>query len=271
MQIKHLFLAVLALILTGCSNEDDTSGSNSNSGMGGLESNPIVYIINGVSFKMIPVEGGTFAMGATMEQGSDAYDDEKPVHQVTLSNFSIGETEVTQELWEAVMGSNPSRFSGNQLPVDFVSWDKCQTFISKLNQLTGENFRLPTEAEWEFAARGGNKSMGFKYAGSNTIGDVAWYEDNSSEKTHVVAQKQPNELGLYDMSGNVQEWCQDWYSNSYISSAAKTNPHGPSFGSYRVLRGSYYSGGARHCRVSNRYPHRAPSEAMEWDGLRLAQ
>ena len=210
-------------------------------------------IVNGVSFTMIAVEGGTFQMGATSEQGSDASDGEKPVHSVTLSDYYIGETEVTQELWQAVMGSNPSRFSGNpQRPVEQVSWNDCQEFIKKLNQLTGKNFRLPTEAEWEYAARGGNKSKGYKYSGSNTIRNVAWYTDNSSSQTHDVKTKQANELGIYDMSGNVWEWCQDWYNSNYYSSSLENNPTGPASGSHRVLRGGGWLSFARSCRVSHR-------------------
>ncbi len=223
--------------------------------------------VNGVSFKMVAVEGGTFTMGATSEQGSDAYSDESPTHSVTLSDFAIGETEVTQELWKAVMGSNPSIFSGTNLPVETVSWYDCQTFISKLNNLTGKNFRLPTEAEWEYAARGGNKSKGHKYAGSNTLGDVAWYYGNSSSKTHPVKQKQANELGLYDMSGNVWEWCQDWYGS--YSSSAQTNPTGPTSGSYRVLRGGSWISDARDCRVSSR-GNTTPTNTYNFLGLRLA-
>ena len=206
--------------------------------------------VKGVSFNMIKVEGGTFTMGATSEQGSDAHSGEKPTHQVTLSDYYIGETEVTQELWKAVMGSNPSNFSGTNLPVEKVSWDDCQIFITKLNQLTGKNFRLPTEAEWEYAARGGQKSRGYKYAGSNTLSDVAWYLDNSGSKTHPVKQKQANELGLYDMSGNVWEWCQDWYDN--YGSAAQTNPTGSSSGFYRVNRGGSCYSIASRCRVASR-------------------
>lgn len=209
------------------------------------------FTVNGVSFNMIAVKGGTFTMGATSEQGDDAYSDEKPTHQVTLSDYCIGETEVTQELWQAVMGSNPSYFSGNlQRPVESVSWNDCQEFIKKLNQLTGKTFRLPTEAEWEYAARGGSQSHGYKYAGSNTIGDVAWYTVNSSSTTHPVKQKQANELGLYDMSGNVWEWCQDWYGS--YSSSSQTNPTGPSSGSDRVFRGGSWGLSAWHCRVSYR-------------------
>ena len=188
---------------------------------------------------------------------------------MTLSDYSIGETEVTQELWRAVMGNNPSHFSGSgQLPVEDVSWNDCQEFIKKLNQLTGENFRLPTEAEWEFAARGGTMSRGYKYAGSNNINEVAWYDDNSNSRTHEVKTKQPNELGLYDMSGNVWEWCQDWYGN--YSSSAMSNPTGPSSGSSRVFRGGSWSYGAWYCRVSIRY-FIDPSYGGSIFGFRLAQ
>ena len=212
------------------------------------EPQPEIFTVGGVSFKMIPVEGGTFTMGATAEQGSDAYDWEKPAHEVTLSSYCIGEAEVTQALWQAVMGSSPSYFTGNlQRPVERVTWNDCQTFITKLSQLTGKTFRLPTEAEWEYAARGGNKSQGYKYAGSNTLGDVAWYDGNSSSTTHPVATKAPNELGLYDMSGNVWEWCQDWYGS--YSSGAQTNPTGPTLGSARVYRGGSWYYYASSCRA----------------------
>ena len=216
---------------------------------------------------MVYVEGGTFMMGATSEQGSDAYDREKPAHQVTLSSFSIGRYEVTQEEWKAVMGSNPSYFKGKKLPVEKVSWDDCQKFIRKLNQLTGKQFRLPTEAEWEYASRGGSKSRGYKYAGGNDLGSVAWYNGNSGGKTHDVGQKQPNELGLYDMSGNVWEWCQDWYGD--YSSSFQTNPTGSSSGSYRVYRGGSWSDLARFCRVSYRDGD-APGFRIYDLGLRLA-
>ena len=233
------------------------------------------FTVGGVTFKMVAVEGGTFTMGATSEQGSDAWDREKPTHSVTLSSYSIGETEVTQALWQAVMGSNPSYFSGSNKPVETVSWDDCQDFIRRLNALTGENFRLPTEAEWEFAARGGNKSWGYKYAGSNNIDNVAWYYNNSYAKgenssdygTHNVATKSPNELGLYDMSGNVWEWCQDWYGD--YSSGSQTNPTGPSSGSSRVCRGGGWDGGAGGCRVSYR-DYITPDYRGSNLGLRLA-
>ena len=226
------------------------------------------YTVNGVSFTMIEVEGGTFTMGSP-DSDSDADSGEKPAHQVTLSSYYIGETEVTQELWQVVMGSNPSYFTGDlQCPVEYVSWYDCQTFISKLNELTGESFRLPTEAEWEYAARGGNKSKGYKYSGSNTIGNVAWYDDNSSSTTHAVKTKHPNELGIYDMSGNVWEWCSDWYGS--YSSSAQTNPTGPSSGFYRVLRGGSWSYSARYCRVANRN-YDSPDDRGINRGLRLVR
>lgn len=225
------------------------------------------YTVNGVSFTMKYVEGGTFQMGATSEQGNDAYNDEKTVHSVTVSDFCMGETEVTQALWVAVMGSNPSSFKGDNLPVESVSWDDCQEFIRKLNVLTGKKFRMPTEAEWEYAARGGNKSQHYKYAGSNTIGNVAWYTDNSGSSTHPVKGKQANELGLYDMSGNVWEWCQDWYGS--YNSSAQTNPTGPSSGSKRVSRGgSWNNAYARSCRTSSRF-YGNPDRRISYGGFRL--
>lgn len=171
------------------------------------------FEVNGVKFKMIAVEGGSFMMGATPGQGTDARENEKPAHKVTVDDFLIGETEVTQELWFAVMGSNPSHFKwlDGDHPVENVSWNDVQEFIKKLNEMTGKEFRLPFEAEWEYAARGGKKSTDKKYAGSDDIDEVAWYKDNSDGMTHEVATKKPNELGIYDMSGNVWELCQDYY------------------------------------------------------------
>ena len=216
--------------------------------------------VNGVSFKMVPVEGGTFTMGATAEQGSDAQSNEQPAHEVTVSGFNIGQTEVTQALWQAVMGDNPSSFNDDQnRPVECVSWNDCQTFIVQLNALTGKHFRLPTEAEWEFAARGGNKSEGHKFAGSDNIDEVGWYMGNIPSQTsgtpgygtQPVAAKAPNELGLYDMSGNVWEWCQDWMGN--YSSDAQTDPNGPATGTTRIVRGgSWFNNYATGCRVSRR-------------------
>lgn len=219
------------------------------------------FTVNGISFDMIKVEGGTFQMGSN---DSDAEDVEKPVHSVTVNSFYMGETEVTQVLWEAVMGSNPSCFKGDNLPVENVSWYDCQDFIRKLNQKTGRNFRLPTEAEWEYAARGGKKSNGYKYSGSDSIGSVAWYDDNSRGKTHAVKGKSSNKLGLYDMSGNVCEWCQDWYRD--YGSGFQFNPSGD--GAYRVLRGGDWRHIAWLCRVSSRCSAN-PDYRLNCNGFRL--
>ena len=224
-------------------------------------------ILNRLVENMVYVEGGTFTMGATSEQGGDADSNEKPTHQVTLSSYYIGKYEVTQAEWQAVMGTNPSCFKGDNLPVDCVSWDDCQEFIRKLNELTGKQFRLPTEAEWEYAARGGKRSYGVKYAGGSDIDNVGWYWKNSNSTTHPVGLKRPNELGLYDMSGNVYEWCQDWYGS--YSSSPQTNPTGPATGNDRVLRGGNWNNTAGRCRLSYRHDF-VPDIRDRNYGLRLA-
>ncbi len=223
------------------------------------------FKVNGVEFKMVKVEGGTFEMGATREQGNDAYGGEKPVHKVTLSDYYIGETVVTQELWKAVMKKEPTWNGGwtdeygrgAEYPAYRVSYDEIvNVFIpelkKKLKEKTGKDydFRLPTEAEWEYAARGGKKSRGYKYSGSKNLNEVAWYGDNSGGKTHPVKGKKANELGLYDMSGNVREWCNDWYGD--YRAEAQYNPQGPKSGSNRVARGGSWYTSARGCRVSYR-------------------
>ena len=228
----------------------------------------ITVTANGVTFKMKGVASGTFMMGADRTTDSDAFTNESPIHQVTLGDYYIAETEVTQELWTAVMGSNPSEFTtSNLLPVETVSWEDCQTFISTLNSLTGRSFRLPTEAEWEFAARGGNKSNGYLYSGSNSISQVCWFGNNSSSTTQIVAQKTPNELGLYDMSGNVYEWCSDWYAR--YTSAAAVNPTGPETGERRVRRGGSFDGWNIYCRSTRRL-YGFPTYKDNCVGLRLA-
>ncbi len=218
-------------------------------------------------YRMVYVEGGSFSMGATPEQ-VDPDDDEKPVHRVTLSSYSIGQTEVPQWLWVAVMGSNPSYWKGNNLPVEQVSWNDCQEFLGKLNNLTGMFFSLPTEAQWEYAARGGNRSRGFQYSGSDGLGAVAWYGDNSGGRTtHEVGMKGPNELGLYDMSGNVWEWCHDRYGGYPYNSV--TNPKGASTGSNRVYRGGSWNRLPGGCRVANRVSL-TPDYRCDDLGFRLA-
>ena len=225
-----------------------------------------IPVKDGVSIEMVKVEAGTFMMGATPEM-KNVWNDDKPVHQVTLSNdYYIGKYEVTQALWKAVMGTNPSKFKGDNLPVENVSWFDCQEFIGKLNSITGMSFRLPTEAEWEFAARGGEKSSGYQYSGSENLENVAWYVENSKDKTHSVGTKQANELGIYDMSGNVWEWCQDWYSN--YQSASQIDPTGPMTGISRVYRGGCWVNGEMFCCLSNRVPKK-PDVHLRTIGFRI--
>ena len=217
--------------------------------------------------QMVLVQGGAYTMGCTAEQGIDCIADEKPAHSVTVSTFSISKYEVTQAQWQAIMGSNPSYFSGcAQCPVDQVNYEDIQAFLKRLNQRTGKSYRLPTEAEWEYAARGGNKTKGYKYSGSNNIGRVAWYDENSGDKTHVVGGKAPNELGLYDMSGNVWEWCADWYKGYPGSSSVHVQDY---TGSLRVLRGGSWNYDAGNCRVAYRSIG-TPTDRHISNGFRLA-
>jgi formylglycine-generating enzyme required for sulfatase activity len=222
------------------------------------------FTVNGTSFTMKFVEGGSFQMGGN---SISAENDETPIHNVSIESFYMGEIEVTQALWEAVMGTNPSYYKGVLNPVDNVNWYDCHNFIKKLNHLTGKKFRLPTEAEWEFAARGGKFSKGCQYAGSDKMTMVGWCKDNSDMITHPSQGKQPNEIGLYDMSGNVWEWCSDYFG-SYRGGFQK-NPTGPSSGSSRVLRGGCVATSANKCRVSARIGEN-PSNSARNRGFRLA-
>ena len=220
--------------------------------------------------EMVLVEGGKFLIGS-----NDGEDDELPIHEVELNSFYIGKYPVTQKEWEAIMGNNPSYFKGSNLPVEKVSWNDAQEFIKLLNGKTGKRYRLPTEAEWEYAAKGGNKSRGFIFSGSNKLDDVGWYRKNSNNKTHEVGQKLPNELGVYDMSGNVWEWCSDWYDKKYYNKSEKINPHGPlelGFFSdnHRVLRGGSWYDNDNNCRSSIRY-NNYPGVRYNYFGFRLAQ
>lgn len=244
----------------------------------------IVVTVNGVSFTMKYVEGDKFVMGAQSfghqwaNFDTEAFDDETPPHFVNVSSFYMAETEVTQGLWEAVMGTTveqqrdmanpewPLRGVGADYPMYYVSWDDCQAFVEKLSGLTGKTFRLPTEAEWEFAARGGKKAKGDKYAGSKHLGLVGWYYMNSASSSHPVKEKAANELGLYDMSGNVWEWCCDWYAR--YERALQTNPKGPSTGEERVLRGGGWAYYASRCRVSFRYKY-DPKHSNSSYGFRI--
>ena len=226
--------------------------------------------VGSVTFTMIPVKGGTFQMGATKEQTGEARKDEKPVHTVTLDNFQIGETEVSQALWREVMGSNPSTYKGNDLPVTNVTWEDCQEFIKKLNERTGKQFRLPTEAEWEFAARGGTASKGYMFSGSDEVRSVAWHNRDSNRDRHngpyAIKSKDPNELGIYDMSGNVNEWCQDWFGD--YTADPHTNPQGPATGKEHVYRGGSWWYYGMSCRVSRR--NSGVKDVRGVIGLRLA-
>ena len=270
-----LLATMLSVNLTSCSDksdEPDTPSSEENN----TEVNTYdkkKYTVASISFNMVKVKGGTFVMG-TRDTGDD---DERPSHPVTLSDYYIGETEVTQGLWESVMkysgkcadgttmsaygsgvwlNTSPSlnRGLGVNHPAYHVSHnDIMDVFLPRLIRITGQNFRLPTEAEWEYAARGGNNRNGYTYSGSNNLSDVAWYSDNANYVTHKVATKASNELGVYDMSGNVWEWCADWYDSDYYSSSPTTNPTGPYTGSKRVLRGGGIYNNERDCRVSIRF------------------
>jgi formylglycine-generating enzyme required for sulfatase activity len=198
----------------------------------------------------------------------DCWEWEKPSHQVNVGDFKIGKYPVTQAQWAAVMGSNPASFAEvTSRPVENVSWNDVQTFIANLNHITGKEYRLPTEAEWEYAARGGDGSINDKYAGGGVIDTVAWYWDNSSNGTQSAGSKAPNELGIYDMSGNVWEWVNDWYG-SYTASA-KDNPKGPANGTNRVVRGGSWNNAARSCRVSGR-DSSPPGNRNYYTGFRLA-
>ena len=220
-----------------------------------------------IDISMVFVQGGTFTMGCTSEQSDDCNDMEKPAHQVTVSSFYIGEYEVTQAQWKAVMGANPSYFKGDNLPVEQVSWNDVQEFIRQLNAQTDKQYRLQTEAEWEYAARGGNKSRDCKYSGGNNLNDVGWYTDNSGNTTHPVGATRPNELGIYDMSGNVWEWCHDWCG--VYSSSAQRDPMGPSSSPFRVFRGGSWFNFAKYARVSYRNG-RNPDLRNNLLGFRLA-
>ena len=268
-------LSFIIVLSTGCKNSSCP-----------VEANDLVFSANGVSFVMKFVEGGTFLMG---DSNSDANNSERPLHNVTLKSYYIGETEVTQELWKAVMGSTiqeqrdkanpnwPIVGEGDDYPMYYINWFECQDFICELNRLTGKQFYLPTEAEWEFAARGGIHSKGYYYSGSNNLKSIAVFDKNSYclgpsnilYGTHKVKSKKPNEIGVYDMSGNLFEWCNDWYDSDYYTVSPTIEPTGPEKGSSRVTRGGSWYAIKRFCRVSERFFY-PPERRYYYFGFRLA-
>lgn len=282
-EINQKYDSLVTLIIenkrqTDTSNSDKDTiqhTSDFNTNVNPDDSTVLNVMANGVSFNMIKVAGGDFHMGAqsNMFSGnfdSNAVEDEAPVHRVVLSDYYIGETLVTQSLWQAVMGKNPSFFQNDDSPVERVNWYDVQQFLKILVKITGMNFRLPTEAEWEFAARGGKKSNGHKYSGSDSMDLAGWYSGNSNGITHSVKQQACNELGLYDMSGNVWEWCNDWYGTyEAYSNYYQTNPTGPQDGKDKVLRGGSWGNDADYCRVSTR-EHFSPDNRYKNYGFRLA-
>jgi formylglycine-generating enzyme required for sulfatase activity len=238
---KNLLLAVLAVLSTQ------------------------VLFAQAPTFNMILIEGGTFKMG-----NDKGYPNEKPVHEVTLNSFYLSETEVTQDDWEKVMGSNPSVVKGGDLPVTNVNYDEVIEFITKLNAMTNDSYRLPTEAEWEYAAKGGQKSKGYAVSGSDDPSSVAWFRDNSKKEIKSVRRKKKNELGLYDMSGNVWEWTSDFFDPNFYANSPTKNPTGPASGAFRVLRGGSASDAANAMRVSGRFSS-FPQVKSGVFGFRLAK
>ena len=280
--VESSYSSALVMLLLDCSSVMDenfdelkTAANSFIERMQNYNTIPGMFTVNGISFQMVAIEGGTFTMGvdSAMVDAGIASVDELPAHEVTLEPYSIGQTEVTQELWQAVMGNNPSGFTGDpQRPVEQVSWDDCQEFIARLNAITGKNFRLPTEAEWEYAARGANKSSGYLYAGSDNVDDVAWYYTNSyvvgndspDFGTHAVATKHSNEMRIYDMSGNVMEWCNDMYL-PYDTEDAESG----STLNRRVIRGGCWFSLPVDCRTTGR-DYQSAGMRTYTIGLRLA-
>ncbi len=263
-KLVYLMMASL-FVFTACkkdkTQEDNKENEGGRSADTGLVIHTGIACIDALANDMVKVQGGTFVMGSA-DDDTDAYNDEKPQHSVTLSDFYICKYEVTQELWEAVMGSTPTANGGwtdkygkgDKYPAYYISWNDCDTFLQKLNTKTGLKFRFPTEAEWEYAARGGNKADTTKYAGSNMIDVVAWHNGNSGNIAHTCGTKRANALGIYDMTGNVWEWCSDWYSSTYYNeSANSTDPKGPPSRTKCVSRGGSWHNDARFCRVAYRY------------------
>lgn len=235
------------------------------------------FDINGLKLDLAKIEGGIYSIGFHPETSASDVSiiNDAGLHDVKLSSFYISTTEITQEMWKAIMNSNPSETKGMRLPVTNVTWDECKIFLERLNKRTGVYFRLPTEAEWECAARGGHLSRGFHFPGSNELDSVAWYRGNTNTKhggklkPHKVALKKPNELGLYDMAGNVREWCYDWYASTFYDQEGQTNPHGPNLSDFRVIRGGGYRSDSTGC-LMHRRDYEFPEISHDDIGFRLA-
>lgn len=266
-----VLVAVLCVLSVSCKktiDDEDDEEEGEVSGPVTEYSDRIVINLEGITYTLRKVTGGTFAMGADTARDDQSQLDERIVHNVTLSTYFIGETEVTQALWTKVTGTNPSYFQGATLPVESVSFSTIMgTFIPQLNRATGLNLRLPTEAEWEFAARGGNNSQHYRYSGSENASEVAWHTGNSDHQSHPVKRKACNELNLYDMSGNVGEWCSDWYD--IYTSNSQTNPSGPYSGSHHVVRGGSWLEAERYVRSTCRMRY-LPNSTNYFVGFRLA-
>ncbi|HWB64843.1 MAG TPA: formylglycine-generating enzyme family protein [Chitinophagales bacterium] len=278
--MKNLATLIIILFFTGTAfsqNKGNTTSTDSvimhkHAPRRVAETQPSTYeVVQSIEANMVSIPGGSFTMGCANDDDTDCYYWEKPAHVVTVGNFYIGKYPVTQREWEAIVGPNKYSYRNcPDCPVENVSWYDAQVFINKLNQLTGNNYRLPTAAEWEYAAGGGTHSHGYKYAGDNDINKVAWYSKNSGQKTQPVGQKKPNELGLFDMCGNVWQWCSDWFNDKYYSNSPANNPTGATRATYRCLRGGSWWSEAKDCRVVNR--DRYPPAARDDDvGFRLAR
>ncbi len=224
-----------------------------------------------LTFKMVFVEGGSFTMGCTEEQAEECVAPEKPAHPVFVRSYAICKYPVTQRQWREVMGKNPCLIPNDDAPVTDVSWKDVQKFIAKLNNFLGTSYRLPTEAEWEYAARGGVMTESMKYSGGNDLYTLGWYKDNAEGEAHPCGTRKANELGLYDMSGNVWEWCSDWYgSYPTDTEVEQINPEGAATGTEKVCRGGYFEGPASFCRVSCRSKAK-PDYSSSIIGFRLAE
>jgi len=263
--MKNIYAIVLGLLISGSLFSQSTTQPGPPNGKSTKHSSEakapvdpkLLEVAKAIEAKMVKVDGGTFTMGCFNPQDTECYFWERPRHTVTINTFYVSKFDVTQREWKALMGTTPAGKYCADCPVVNITWFEAEQFIDKLNQISGKNYRLPTEAEWEYTAKGGNKGHGYKYAGSDDANKVAWYDSIISREVHPVGQKAPNELGIFDMSGDVWQWCSDWFNEKYYSNSPSNNPTGPSTATKdRSLRGGSWWGPRRDCRVANRdkYP-----------------